>query len=290
MRYDLRPMRVLITGAGGMLGRDVAAAFTAAGAAVAALDRAALDVTDAGGTAAAVREHRPDVVVNCAAYTDVDRAEAEEDHALAVNGAGAGNVAAAAAAAAARTIHVSTDYVFAGDAERPYVESDTVGPRSSYGRSKLAGEAAVAAADPEAAIVRSSWLFGVNGPNFVATMLTLANVRDRVEVVSDQVGCPTWTGHLATALVDIADRPQAGGIMHAAASGSCSWAQLAVETFRLAGAGVAVVPITAAALGRPAPRPACSTLASERDDVPRLPPWQQGLASYLAAIPEEAPA
>jgi dTDP-4-dehydrorhamnose reductase len=279
-------MRLLITGATGMLGTDVVAAARAAGHDVLALSRAQLDIVDAAAVRRTVQAAGPSAVVNCAAWTDVDGAEDREDAATAVNGAGAGNVAAAAAAAGAKVVHVSSDYVFDGRKDAPYVESDRPAPLSAYGRSKLAGERAVAAANPRHAVVRSSWLFGAGGPNFVRTMLGLAERQDEVRVVDDQVGCPTWTGHLAPALVGLA---AAGGTgtFHAAAEGWCSWYEFAVEIFRQAGLDCRVHRAASAQLSRPAPRPAWSVLGSERDG-PRLPGWREGLAAHLASLPEEA--
>jgi dTDP-4-dehydrorhamnose reductase len=275
-------MRLVVTGAVGMLGRDVVEAAQAAGHDVVGLSRAELDVADPAAVDRAVAGARPDAVVNCAAFTDVDGAEERHDEAMAVNGAGAANVAAAAAEAGASVVHVSTDYVFDGTKPAPYVESDMPNPRSAYGRSKLAGERTVAAANPRHAIVRSSWLFGVGGSNFVSTMLTLGAERDEVSVVSDQVGCPTFTGHLAPVLVALAERGTTG-LVHLAGAGHTSWHDLAVEIFREAGLDCRVLPSTTAESGRPAPRPANSVLLSERSDAPRLPSWRDGLAEYLAA-------
>ena len=219
--------------------------------------------------------------MNCAGWTDVDGAEAEEADAAAVNHRGAGFVARASAAAGARLVHVSTDYVFDGLAREPYVESSPPRPLSAYGRTKLAGEGEVMRACPEALVVRSSWLFGAGGSNFVETMLRLGAERDEVSVVEDQVGCPTWTGHLAGALIALAEGG-ARGIWHVAGGGACSWFDLAREVFSLAGLECRVLGARTADLGRPAPRPAYSVLASERDGAPRLPEWRAGLAAYLA--------
>ena len=276
-------MRLLVTGAAGMLGRDVIAAAGDAGHEVAALARAELDITDADAARAAIRAARPEAVINCAAWTDVDGAEAAEDTATAVNGAGAGNVAAAAAAAGALTVHVSTDYVFDGAATEPYPEDAATGPRSAYGRSKLAGEHAIQAAGGRSAIVRSSWLFGPHGGNFIDTMRRLGAERDELAVVDDQVGCPTYTGHLAPALIAIAERGLTG-VLHVAGGGHCSWFDLAKATFEETGIACRVRPQTTAALGRPAPRPAYSVLASTRDDAPVLPPWREGLRAHLARV------
>jgi dTDP-4-dehydrorhamnose reductase len=179
-------------------------------------------------------------------------------------------------------VHVSTDYVFDGTKSTPWVESDPVGPIGAYGRSKLAGEEEVAAAGGEHAIVRSAWLFGAGGRNFIDTMLALGDDRDEVSVVADQVGSPTWTGHLAEALIELAERRGDVGIFHAAGAGACSWYELAVEVFARSGVRCRVLPTTAERYARPAPRPAYSVLGTERDAAPILPPWQQGVAAYLA--------
>ena len=276
-------MRILITGAGGMLGHDVQRACEAAGHEPVALTRSSLDITDPAAVAAAVAAAAPDVVVNCAAWTDVDGAESASDEALAVNGTGAGHVAAAAHAAGAWTIHVSSDYVFDGAKSEPYLESDPVAPVSSYGRSKLAGERAVAAVAPDRhTVVRSSWLFGAHGKCFPKTILRLADERDELTVVADQVGCPTFTGHLAAALVELAEAPREG-ILHMAAAGSCSWCEFAAAIVAAAGARCLVRPIGTAEYPTPARRPAYSVLASERD-APRLPAWDAGLSAFLSEL------
>ena len=285
MASTLRAMRLLVTGAAGMLGTDVVTAAARAGHDVVGLARRDLDITDAAAVRRAVLDAAPAAVLNCAAWTDVDGAEAAEDAAAAVNAGGAGLLARAARDAGALIVHVSTDYVFAGDATAPYLESDPTGPRSAYGRTKLAGEAAVRQAAPRHAIVRSSWIFGPHGRNFVDTMRRLAAERDEVTVVDDQVGCPTYTGHLAAALVEVAERGLTG-TLHVAGGGSCSWHDLAAATFEATGADVALRRGTTADLGRPAPRPAYSVLGTERDDTPRLPSWRDGLAAHLDAARE----
>jgi len=277
-------MRLLVTGAGGMLGRDVVAAARAHGHECAGLARAELDVSDRRAVERAVADTAPEVIVNCAAWTDVDGAEADEVAALAVNGAGAGHLAAAALAAGAQLVQVSTDYVFDGSATRPYVESDPTAPISAYGRTKLAGEHAVLAASPDHAVVRTAWLFGPGGANFVATMLALAAAgRDEVAVVTDQVGCPTFTGHLAEKLIEVAVERRAG-ILHAAAAGHCSRNEFAQAIFAASGYDVRVSDTTSDVVARAAPRPAWSVLASERDPQP-LPAWADGLTAYLALAP-----
>ena len=257
-----------------MLGRDVVAAAESAGHDVVALARRDLDIADAGAVRAAVENARPDAVINCAAWTDVDGAEEHEQQATLINGTGPGNLAAVAPF----LVHVSSDYVFDGTGAEPYTEGDPTGPLTAYGRSKLAGEHAVAAAGDHA-IVRSAWLFGP-GKNFVATMLRLAEDRDEVNVVADQIGCPTFTGHLAPALVEIAEK-RLSGISHVAGGGQCSWHELAVATFEEAAVTCTVNPVTTAEFPRPAPRPAWSVLASTRPEAPVLPAWRDGLASYL---------
>jgi dTDP-4-dehydrorhamnose reductase len=269
-----------------MLGRDVRAAASAAGHDTIALARAELDITDLGQVAEMIAAARPDAVINCAAYTNVDGAEGDPEAARAVNGAGAGHVAAAAARAGAHTVHVSTDYVFDGGKRTPWVESDPTGPLSVYGASKLAGERAVAEGAPgRHTIVRTAWLFGAGGPCFPATMLRLASERDELTVVDDQVGCPTFTGHLAEALVGFAATPAPPlGVVHLAASGEASWYDFAVAIFAQAGVEVKVGRGRSADLDRPAPRPAYSVLRSERGSaLPVLPHWRDGLDAYLDA-------
>jgi dTDP-4-dehydrorhamnose reductase len=274
-------MRLLVTGAAGMLGQDVTAAAERAGHSVTPLPRRALDIADPAAVTSAVAAARPDAVINCAAWTDVDAAEAHEAEATAVNGTAAGHVAAAAAAAGAFVVHVSSDYVFPGTAHTPYTESSPTQAVGAYGRSKLAGEHAVAAAAPHAhAIVRTAWVFGPHGRNFVATMLRLAEERDSLSVVDDQVGCPTFTGHLAPALLAVAEQ-RLDGLRHIAGGGECSWYDLAAAAFAAAGREVELARGRTADLGRPAPRPAFSVLRTERAGTPVLPPWQEGLHAYL---------
>ncbi len=283
----LSGMRILITGAGGMLGLDVLQAAIAAGHEVVALTRADLDIVDEAACKRAIAGANAHAVINCAAYTNVDGAETDAQNAHAVNGAGAGNVARAAARAGAWMVHVSSDYVFDGAKRTPYVESDPTAPQSVYGASKLAGELAVADAAPGAhTIVRSSWLFGAGGPCFPATMLRLADERDELTVVDDQLGCPTFTVDLAQALLAIvsAHGPQRTGVLHIAAAGECSWFDFATEIMTAAGARTKVKRGTTAELGRPARRPAYSVMRTERgDDVPRLPGWREALHRYMGS-------
>jgi dTDP-4-dehydrorhamnose reductase len=276
-------MRLLITGAGGMLAEDLVAAAGAGGVECLALTRAQLDITDHAALRATVGESAPDVVVNCAAWSDVDGAESHEPEATVVNGDAPGKLAAAAAAAGAWTIHVSSDYVFDGSKREPYLESDPTAPLSAYGRSKLAGERAVTAGAPGAhTVIRSSWLFGAGGRCFPRTILELASERDTLQVVDDQVGCPTFTGHLAQAILRVAEtRPL--GILHVVGAGSCSWFELARAVVDGAGLDCEIRPCSTADMPRPATRPAYSVLGTERPgEAPALPHWRPGLEEFLA--------
>ncbi len=264
-----------------MLGRDVMLAAGNAGHDVVGFGRSELDVTDATVVERKLDLERPDIVINCAAWTDVDGAEEAEEAAFAVNGTGAGSIAAAAAALGAAVVYVSTDYVFDGAKGAPYVESDQPAPLSAYGRTKLAGEEATAAANSRHFIVRSAGLFGIGGSNFVETMLRLAADHGEVLVVRDQVGSPTYTWHLAYGLVRLIEGIEFG-IHHMAAAGECSWYEFAREIFEQAKVECKVLSATTEMLGRPAPRPPFSALASQREHAIRLPSWQDGLAGYLA--------
>ncbi|HEX6687642.1 MAG TPA: dTDP-4-dehydrorhamnose reductase [Solirubrobacterales bacterium] len=284
-------MKVLVAGAAGMLGRDVMLAAGNAGHQVVGFGHTELDIGDAAAVGAKVEGERPDVVINCAAWTDVDGAEEAEEEATRINGAGAGNVAAAAATVGASVVYVGSDYVFDGSKGSPYVESDQTAPLSAYGRSKLAGEEATRAANKRHFVVRSAWLFGAGGPNFVETMLRLAADHGEVLVVRDQVGSPTYTWHLAYGIVRLIEGVEFG-IHHMAAAGACSWYEFAREIFEQANVECKVMSATTEMLGRPAPRPAYSALASQREHAIELPSWQDGLAAYLAQrrAETEAPA
>jgi dTDP-4-dehydrorhamnose reductase len=264
-----------------MLGRDVVRAAEFVNHEVVGVARQELDITDRQAVERKLLEERPDAVVNCAAYTDVDGAEDDLDSTMDVNAEGAANVAAAAAEIGARVLFPSSDYVFDGSKSEPYVESDEPRPQSVYAQSKLAGEHETTTSNPRHYIVRSAWLFGTGGRNFVETMLTLGSEHGEVLVVRDQVGCPTYTAHLADALVRLADS-EAYGIHHLAAQGECSWYEFAIEIFRQAGIECRVMSCTTDEFGRPAPRPAYSVLRTERDDAIYLPHWTEGLASYMA--------
>jgi dTDP-4-dehydrorhamnose reductase len=264
-----------------MLGHRVVEDAAGRGWDVIGIDLAEADLTDFEQTEAVLADIAPDAVVHCAAWTDVDAAEEREELAMTVNRDAAANVAAAAAVVGARIVAVSTDYVFDGTLTgRPYVESDPPAPIGAYGRTKRAGEEAVVGHNPDHAIARTAWLFGAGGKSFPDTMLKLAADRDAVAVVTDQIGSPTWTGHLSPALLDLA-ASDATGVFHTAGGGRCSWYELTVELYRVAGVACTVNETTAAEFRRPAPRPAWSVLATERDETPRLPSWQEGLAAFV---------
>jgi dTDP-4-dehydrorhamnose reductase len=264
-----------------MLGSDVVEACAARDHEVVGLARAELDVTDADAVEAAIDRHRPDAVVNAAGWTDVDGAEDAEDAAMRVNDTAAALLASAAAAIGAKVLYVSSDYVFDGSKGRPYVESDLPGAISAYGRSKQAGETSVAVANPRHFVVRSAWLFGTRGPNFVETMLRLGSEQPEVLVVSDQVSSPTYTRHLAEGIALLIEGDEFG-VHHLAGAGSCSWFEFAQEIFDQAGLESRVMAGTTEMLGRKAARPANSVLDSERSDPIVLPHWKQGLAEYMA--------
>jgi dTDP-4-dehydrorhamnose reductase len=267
-----RRRRVLITGAGGQLGRALQDAF-------AEDDLVALSHEDWDVTLPAPEDlPRPDLVLHAAAWTDVDGAESDPQGAAAVNVGGTAN----AAALGAPLVVFSTDYVFDGRKQDPYLESDGPNPLSTYGRTKLHSEAA---AGGDALIVRTSWLFGPTGHNFVRTMLRLGAVQDILTVVDDQRGCPTYVGHLASVIPHLvnSDEP-ARGIWHIASSGDCTWADFAEAIFDEAGLRCQVRRITSEELGRPAPRPAHAVLRSERPGAPVLPHWRDGLRECLAKL------
>lgn len=282
-------MNLLVVGAKGMLAHDVRRVAQRGGHEPILVDLPELDITDEQAVLAFFERERPEATINCAAWTDVDGAESNVETARAVNAQGAGNVARAAAQIGTPLLHISTDYVFDGKAPldeaghpRPYLESDPTGPRSVYGETKLAGERQVLEASARHTVVRTAWLYGVKGGNFVETMLRLASERETVQVVDDQVGSPTWSGHLAPALVGLLERG-VSGIVHQTGAGSVSWNGFAREIFRQAEVDCRVQEISSEQMARPAPRPAWSAMESERPEVIPMPDWRDGLAGYLAA-------
>jgi len=275
-------MRVLVAGARGMLGHDLLRALE--GHEVTAPGRAELDITDPAAARAAVAGQ--DAIVNAAAYTRVDDAESHEEEALAVNATGAGVLARAAEEAGARFVQVSTDYVFRGDADRPYPEDAPLDPLGAYGRTKAEGERLVRAAHPGAHIVRTAWLYGRHGASFPRTMLRLAAERDTVSVVTDQLGQPSWTLDLARTIVRLLEADAPAGVYHGTNAGQASWFELARAVFELAGLDPErVLPTDSASFVRPAPRPAYSVLGHEawgRAGLPAPRPWREALAEAAA--------
>ena len=258
---------------------------------VVGVDVAEMDVTDAGRVRAVIEKERPGVVVNCAAFTNVDDCESKRELCFDVNGRGAGNVAAAAAGVGARVIHISTDYVFDGRSQVAYKEGDEPAPLCAYGESKLDGERKVAAADADYTIVRTAWLFGAGGANFVSKILARAKEGEALEVVDDQRGSPTYAGHLAAALAKLVGL-EFRGVLHVAGSGEASWFDVAGEILLLTGYRVPLRAIATADLELPARRPRYSPLESSlytalTGEV--MPPWQEGLAAYLREIEEGKP-
>lgn len=276
--------RWLVVGAGGQLGTHL---MRLLGPCATGLGRAELDVTVPSSVRAALDSVRPDVVINAAGYTAVDAAEHEEDRAYAVNATAVGTLADACSGVGARLIHVSTDYVFDGNASRPYEVSDEPGPQTCYGRTKLAGERLALAAG--ATVVRTAWVYGGPGPNFVDTMLGLAATRPSVDVVDDQIGSPTWVRDLAAALIAV---PDEAGLVHFANSGTASWYELARAVFSLAGHDPSRVrPVSSEAFVRPARRPPWSVLSTSSWTALGMPtprPWIDALRECLAAKADQS--
>lgn len=278
-------MRWLVTGAAGQLGSRLMDAL--AGQDAAGLTHAELDITSAAAVDDVIAAHGPDVVLNAAAYTAVDAAESDEAGALAVNRDGPANLAGSLVRRGGWLIHVSTDYVFAGDADRPYEVDDPTGPRSVYGRSKLAGEQVVRERLPDrSTIVRTAWVYGGPGANFVDTVVRLEREQDTVEIIADQTGSPTYVADLADALIELGRRTRAYGTLHYVNSGRASRFEQARETFRLLGVSPdRVRPITSQRVARPAPRPTFSVLSTRAWVEAGLPvprDWRRALAEHLA--------
>ncbi|MSR21728.1 MAG: dTDP-4-dehydrorhamnose reductase [Gemmatimonadetes bacterium] len=276
-------MRILVTGAAGLLGGALVAEARARGHEVVGLSRTDLDVTDAPLVRRVVSRHRPDAVVHCAAYTAVDRAESEPDLARAVNRDGARNVATAAAECGAELLYVSTDFVFDGQKRSPYVPNDETGPLSVYGQTKLEGEQAVTEALPGSLVVRTSWLYGGQS-GFVPAILRRAAKGEGLRVVGDQRGRPTWAPDGAATMLDLLERG-AHGVWHVAGGGECTWLELAREAVRLRGLDVEIEAISSHDFGSPARRPAYSVLdlaATEDLLGRRMGDWKDALARYMS--------
>lgn len=272
-------MRVLVLGAGGQLGREL----VGLGGDVVGLSRAECDIAVPGAAARALDAHRPDAVINCAAWTRVDAAESEREAAFRANAEGPRLLAEAFAARDALLAHISTDYVFDGTATSPIAEDAPTRPLGVYGESKLAGEVAVREAAARHQVVRTSWLYGQDGPNFVLTMLRLGAEREVLRVVADQRGAPTWTGHVAPALLRLVELGTSG-TYHLTNAGETTWCEFARAIMSAAGLGARVEPTTTAEYGAPAPRPAYSVLDNRAwralGEAP-LPDWRDGLRAYL---------
>lgn len=282
-------MKFLVFGRTGQVAQALSEASFPNGASVVSLGREAADLSHPGVVAAAIAAHRPDVVLNAAAYTAVDKAETERDLAMAVNAAAPGEMATAAAGIGAAFVHLSTDYVFDGMGRRPYVETDPTGPLQVYGESKLAGEAAVRRAGGVSATLRTSWVFSPYGRNFVKTMLRLGVERPEISVVADQLGKPTPAAAIAAAMIEVAlalcDEPARTGIYHFAGDETTSWADFARETFAAAGVSTTVRNITTADYPTPARRPAWSALdctAIEQAFGIRPADWREALKGVVA--------
>ncbi|WP_406319187.1 dTDP-4-dehydrorhamnose reductase [Streptosporangium sp. NBC_01639] len=274
--------RWLVTGASGMLATELLGRLRAAGEPVLALSRDDLDLRDGPAVRHLVSACRPDIVVNCAAWTGVDDAETREAEALAVNGHGVRALAEACERIGARMIQPSTDYVFDGTALNPYPEDAPTCPANAYGRTKLAGEHAVLEVLPDSGyVVRTAWLYGATGKNFVRTMAAIERSRPVLDVVDDQIGPPTWAGDLADGIVELGRTEPPPGIYHATNSGQTSWYGFAREIFKLVGADPGrVTPVSTKEFARPAPRPAYSVLGHERWGRAGLPPmrdWREAL-------------
>jgi dTDP-4-dehydrorhamnose reductase len=270
---------ILVVGANGMLGRDMMARI---GDSARGVDIDEIDITSLESTERIIRTLRPETVINCAAYTDVDGCETDAEKAMQVNGEGVAHLAMASREIGARLVHVSTDYVFDGSKGSPYQEDDAPCPLGVYGESKLAGEMN-AAFNPDHLIVRTQWLYGLHGKNFVETMLRLALEKDEVSVVDDQIGSPTWTVDLAHAIAALLNTGHRG-VYHAANSGFCSWNEFARAIFQESGLPVTVKGMSTAELNRPARRPLYSTLDCSRLEQEagfRPQPWRSALKAYL---------
>ena len=277
-------MKVLITGASGQLGFDAAKLLTAKGIPYLGVSSKELDITDRDAVLRMFSTYRPDAVLHCAAYTKVDLAEDVAERCMRVNAEGTRNIALASREIGAKLLYVSTDYVFPGTGETPWETDDPTGPLNVYGKSKLAGEQAVRELLERYFIVRTSWVIGEHGNNFVKTMLRLAENRDRLRVVDDQIGSPTFTADLAPLLCSMIETEKYG-VYHATNEGYCSWAELAEAVFRLAGKSVAVERVSTEAYGAKALRPKNSRLSKASLDAGGftwLPMWEDALARYLS--------
>lgn len=274
-------MNIVITGAKGMLGSKLLDIFNQYD--VTGLDKDKLDITSKQAVSEALSYHRPDAVINCAAFTKVDDCEAKPDLAFAVNAEGPGNLALACRDNGIKLVHIGTDYVFDGTSTAPYKEDDETNPLSIYGKSKLAGEENIRALLDNYLIVRTQWLYGEDGPNFVETILRIADERDELRIVNDQRGAPTYTKDLSLAIKTLIEN-NCNGTYHAANSGSCTWYEFALEILRIKGLDKKVLPITTEEIARPARRPAYSVFSCDKlktDTGFAFRHWKDALAEYM---------
>ncbi|WHY76916.1 dTDP-4-dehydrorhamnose reductase [Neobacillus sp. WH10] len=276
-------MRVVVTGAAGQLGQDVMKELSRRKYQAFGTDRHQLDITNEANVQEYIHEVKPDVILHCAAYTNVDAAEENEELAYQINTGGTENLARAAKQVGAKMLYISTDYVFDGTASEPYEVNEPTKPLGAYGRTKLSGEQLLQQNLEEFFIVRTAWVFGVYGNNFVKTMIRLGEERGEVGVVHDQVGSPTYTVDLAKFMIELMETEKYG-IYHATNSGICSWYEFAVEIFKQASLNVVVNPLTTDQFPRPAARPKYSVLSKKKIVEQGLTPlrdWKEGLAAYL---------
>lgn len=275
-------MKILVTGAKGMLGTKLMAVLHDHD--ITGLDKDDLDITDEKAVAKALSFYKPEVIINSAAFTKVDECETKTDPAFSVNAKGPENLAGICKKEGTKLVHISTDYVFDGTGTSPYLETDKTNPVSIYGKSKLAGEEKIRALMDDYLIVRTEWLYGENGPNFIETILRIAGEKDELRVVNDQRGAPTYTKDLALAVKALIEN-NCRGTYHAANSGSCTWYDFAVEILKLNGLDKKIVPITTEEIARPAKRPAfsvfnCNKLKADTGFV--LRDWKEALTEYMA--------
>lgn len=279
-------MKVLVTGVKGQLGHDVVGELEKRGLEAVGVDIEEMDITDAFSVERVIKEAAPDAVIHCAAYTAVDAAEEHEELCRRVNGEGTANIAGVCKELDCKMIYISTDYVFGGEGERPWEPEDERAPKSVYGQTKYEGELAVQNTLDKYFIVRIAWVFGINGSNFVKTMLKLSKTRKSLTVVNDQFGSPTYTYDLAKLLVDMV-QTEKYGVYHATNEGVCSWYEFACAIFKEAGIEMEVLPVSTAEYGAKAQRPANSRMSKEKltqNGFRKLPPWQDALARYLKAL------